>query len=231
MYGRAHRAPNTFERDFDDVGTSNTQAANPALGGETIDTMELVMDQRLGQNLHLRGSLYHWEMQGLVTLGTTTVIDPGTGDPIDVTQYQSGEDVEANGVELSADKTWDWGGRLRGSLSYQDVAYASGAGLDNSPQLLGKLNFSGPLAATGLRFGYELQYSSERQAIDGTDLGDYWLSNLQLSADKWMNGLEVSLGLYNLFDTHYEHPGSDINWQNALEQDGRSARLKLTYSF
>jgi iron complex outermembrane receptor protein len=182
-----------------------------------------VADHRVGKNLLLRGSLYHWVMQGLVTLGT----DPSSG----LSQYQSGPDVKADGVELSADRTWDGGSRLRGSLSYQDVSYASGAKLDNSPQLLGKLNFSGPLAATGLRLGYELQYSSERQAIDGTDLSGYWLSNLQLSTDKWVKGLEVSLGLYNLFDAHYEHPGSDINWQRALAQDGRSARLELTYSF
>jgi iron complex outermembrane receptor protein len=188
------------------------------------------MDHRINHSLLVRGSVYRWEMQGLVTLGTTTAVDPGTGT-VEISQYQSGEDVEATGVELSADKTWDWGGRLRGSLSYQDVAYASGDGLDNSPQLLGKLNFSGPLAATGLRFGYELQYSSKRQAIDGTDLDGYWLSNLHLSADKWAKGLEVSLSLYNLFDTRYAHPGSDINWQNALEQDGRSTRLKVSYQF
>ena len=51
-----------------------------------------------------------------------------------------------------------------------------------------------------------------------------------LSTDKWVKGLDVSLGLYNLFDTRYAHPGSDINWQNALEQDGRSARLKTGLS-
>ena len=221
LYGRAHRAPNVYERDFDDDGES--QIANPDLEGETIDTLELVIDQRVGRNLNLRGSLYQWSMQGLVTLGT----EPVSG----LSQYQTGEDVKARGVELSADKTWDWGGRMRGSLSYQDLAYKSGAGLDNAPQLLGKLNVSGPLASTGLRFGYELQYSSERQAIDGTDLDAYWLSNLQLSTDKWAKGLEVSLGLYNLFDTRYDHPGSDTNWQNALEQDGRSARLKLAYRF
>lgn len=220
LYGRAHRAPNAFERDYDDA---LTQVVNPALDGETIDTLELVMDYRVGQNLLLRGSVYQWSMQGLVTLGT----DPVSTLP----QYQSGEDVTSNGVELSADQTWNWGGRLRGSLAYQDVAHASGADLPNSPQLLGKLNFSGPLAATGLHFGYELQYSSERQAMDGTDLDGYWLSNLQLSTDTWAKGLEVSLGFYNLFDTRYEHPGSDINWQNALEQDGRSARLKVSYRF
>jgi iron complex outermembrane receptor protein len=218
LYGRAHRAPNVYERDFDD-GIS--EVANPDLDGETIDTLELVVDQRVGRKLHVRGSLYQWSMQGLVTLGT----EPVSGLP----QYQSGEDVQARGMELSADKAWDGGGRLRGSLSYQDVAYKSGAGLDNAPQLLGKLNFSSPLAATGLRLGYELQYSGERQAIDGTDLAGYWLSSLQLGTDKWVKGLEVSLGVYNLFDAHYEHPGSDTNWQNALEQDGRSVRLKMVY--
>jgi len=220
LYGRAHRAPNAYETDFEDAVS---QVANPSLEGESIDTLELVIDQRVRRNLNVRASLYHWNMRGLVTLGT----DPLSG----LSQYQSGEDIEANGVELSADTTWDWGGRLRGSLSYQDVAYASGAGLDNSPRFLGKLNLSGPLAATGLRFGYELQYTSERQAIDGSDLDGYWLSNLQLSSYTWVRGLEVSLGLYNLFDTRYEHPGADINWQNALEQDGRSARLKLSYRF
>lgn len=220
LYGRAHRAPNAFERDYQD-GVS--QVANPALAGETVDTMELVVDHRVSQNLNVRGSLYHWEMRGLVTLG----IDPVSG----LSQYQSGQDVKANGVELSADRTWDWGGRLRGSLSYQDVAYASGAALNNSPQLLGKLNFSGPLASTGLRIGYELQYSGKRQAVDGTDLNGTWLSNFQLSTGKWAKGLEVSLGLYNLFDARYAHPGADINWQKAIEQDGRSVRLKAVYHF
>jgi len=220
LYGRAHRAPNVFEHDYAD---GVTQVANPALNGETIDTLELVMDQRIGESLRLRGSLYHWKMTGLITLG----IDPVSG----LSQYQSGEDVKANGAELSADKTWEWAGRLRGSLSYQDVAFASGARLDNSPQLLGKLNFSGPLPATNLRLGYELQYYSKRQAIDGTKLDGYWLSNLNLIADKWAKRLEVSLGIYNLFDAHYAHPGSDINWQNAIEQDGRSVRVKLEYGF
>jgi iron complex outermembrane receptor protein len=218
LYGRAHRAPNVFEHDNED---GQTQDANPALGGETIDTLELVVDRRVGQSLLLRGSIYQWKMTGLITLG----INPDTGR----SQYQNGDDVNARGVELSADKTWDWAGRLRGSLSYQDVAFASGARLDNSPQLLGKLNFSGPLPATRLRLGYELQYYSKRQAIDGTQLDGYWLSNLNLIADKLAKGLEVSLGLFNLFDANYVHPGSQFNWQNTIEQDGRSVRVKLEY--
>lgn len=219
LYGRAHRAPNVFERDFN----YQSQVANPSLNGETIDTLELVMDQRVARDLNLRGSIYQWTMQGLVTLGT----DPVSSLP----QYQNGEAVKATGIEISADKTWDWGGRLRGSWSYQHTRYNSGTGLDNSPQWLGKLNFSSPLPVPGLRSGYELQYNSDRQAINGSQLDNYWLSNLNLTADKLLNGLEVSLGIYNLFDTRYEQPGSRNNWQTALEQDGRQFRLKVIYAF
>ena len=35
----------------------------------------------------------------------------------------------------------------------------------------------------------------------------------------------------NLFDKHYAHPGADSNWQNVLEQDGRSVRLAVSARF
>jgi iron complex outermembrane receptor protein len=220
LYGRAHRAPNAYERDYDD---GLAQIGNSALKGESIDTLELVLDQRAARDLGLRASVYWWTMHDLITLG----IDAASGIP----QYQSGGDVDAHGIELSGDKTWQWGGRLRGSLSYQHVRLADGSRLVNSPRLLGKLNFSGPVGVAGLRLGYELQYDSNRRAIDGSDLAGYAVSNLQLLADRWAKGLEVSLALYNVFDKRYSHPGADTNWQTALEQDGRSVRLKLAYRF
>ena len=76
-----------------------------------------------------------------------------------------------------------------------------------------------------------MQYNSRRQAIDGTWLPGYWLSNLNLTASKLARGLDVSLGVLNLFNQHYVQPGSDNNWQNALEQDGRSFRVRLDYRY
>ena len=220
LYGRAHRAPNAYERDYDD---GFAQIANPALKGESIDTLELVADQRVGSDLTLRGALYQWTMRDLITLG----IDSVSGIP----QYQSGDQVKAKGLELSADKTWAWGGRLRASVSLQDVAYAGGGALLNSPKLLGKLNLSGPLPWAGLRAGYELRYDGRRLTVGGSKLGSFAVSNLHLSTEAMANGLEVSLGIQNLFDKRYAHPGADTNWQNALEQDGRSVRLSATYRF
>lgn len=220
LYGRGHRAPNAYERDYDD---GLTLVANPALEGETIDTLELVADHRVNRDLSLRGSLYQWRMRGLIALG----VDPVSG----FAQYQSGEAVKARGLELSADKTWTTGARLRASVSLQDVAYAGGGALLNSPKLLGKLNLSAPLPLAGLRVGYEMRYDSQRLSLDGSKLGGYAMSNLNLSTEALAKGLELSLGIQNLFDKRYSHPGADTNWQNALEQDGRSARMSVTYRF
>jgi outer membrane receptor protein involved in Fe transport len=220
LYGRAHRAPNAFERDY---GDDISQVANPTLKGESIDTLELVADHRVSSDLNLRGSVYQWTMHDLITLG----VDPVSQVP----QYQTSGTANAKGIELSADKTWTSGARLRGSLSLQRARYAQGAVLLNSPQLLGKLGFSSPLPVAGLRLGYELQYDSARRTIDGSDTAGYAVSNLHLSTDKWVKGLELGLGIRNLFDKRYAHPGADTNHQNALEQDGRSVRLQAAYKF
>ena len=218
LYGIAHRAPNAYERYYDD---GVTQASNLALRGETIDTLELVADQRVSRNLTLRASVYQWTLLNPITLGT----DSASGLP----QYQPGETVEARGIELSADNTWDIGARLRGSVSAQDAAYSDGRELLNSPKVLGKLNLSAPLTVAGVRAGYELRYDSRRLTLDGTYLGGYVLSNFILSTDRIAPGLSLSLGIYNLFDKRYAQPAADTNWQNAFEQDGRSVMLKAVF--
>src|SRR5690606_32283913 len=220
LYGRAHRAPNAFERDYDDGATL---VGNADLQGEHIDTFELVTDHRLGEGMSLRASLYQWNMKHLITLG----LHPVNGIP----QYQSGEEITARGAELSADKTWTSGIRLRSSLSMQDVTYRDGEGLVNSPSVLGKANLSGMLPWSGIRASYELHYESRRLTNDGSHLGGFTLSNLTLSRNAGRKGLETSLGIYNLFDKHYATPGADSNWQNAFDQDGRSVRIKFGYQF
>jgi iron complex outermembrane receptor protein len=240
LYGNAYRPPNVFERDYSD---GQTQVSNFSLKGETIDTLELVADQRIGRDLTVRASLYQWTLKDLITLG----IDPVTG----LSQFQTGPTAQARGVELSGDRTWESGARLRGSLSIQEASYLHGGDLLNSPKRLGKLELSAPLPffnstgadATGanspranpiwanLRAGYEMRYDSRRLTDNGTELGGYVVSNLILSTDTLVRGLKVFLGFYNLFDKRYAQPAAVINWQNSFEQDGRSVQIKLSYGF
>lgn len=219
LYGRAHRAPNAYERDY---GDGKSQVANPSLQGETVNAWEAVLDHRFDPELALRASLYRWTTQDLIKLG----IEPLSG----LAQYRSGGSIRSQGLELSADKVWASGARLRGSVSLQDVDNPQGGRLPNSPQTLGKLNLSMPLA-WGWQAGYEFQYDSKRMSLAGTDLGGYAVSNLTLGTAKLADGVELWLSVYNLFDRRYAHPGSEINWQNAIEQDGRSASVKLVVRF
>lgn len=222
LYGRAHRAPNSYEREYND-GIS--QVSNPGLHSEAIDTAELVADYRPLQNINLRATAYAWDMHNLIALGT----DPVSG----FSQYQqTSKKVLARGAELSLDKTWDWGARLRGSFGIQN-AEQQDSHLVNSPYHLGKLNISTPISLmTGLRAGYELQYYGKRKTLDGTNADGYLLSNLNLVTDvQRVKGLEASLSFYNLLNEHYQHPAADTNWQNSFVQPGRTVRFRLDYRF
>jgi iron complex outermembrane receptor protein len=228
LYGNAYRPPNVYQRDY---GDGVTQTANPSLKGETIDTVELVADQRIGRDLTMRASLYQWTMKDLITLG----IDPLSG----LSQYQSGPSAEARGIELSADKTWDGGARLRGSFSLQRAGYMGGGELLNSPRRLGKIDLSTPVAETGISAAYEMRYDSARLSEDGTDvvdadtvkLGGYAVSDLILSTEALLQGLKLSIGVYNLFDKRYAQPAAVTNWQDSFQQDGRSVELKLSFRY
>lgn len=220
LVGRAHRQPNAYERDYDD---GFAVVANPALRGERVDTAELVADHRVGRDLALRASAYRWTMRGLIGLG----IDPVSGVP----QYQSGADVDARGVELSADKTWSGGARLRASASLQDVSGAGGQRPVNSPRLLGRVNAILPLPWAGLQAGVEWSYLGSRLTLDGSRLGGHALTNLHLRSAHLLPGLELGLTVTNLFDKAYAHAGADSNWQNALPADGRGVRLTAAWRF
>lgn len=220
LAGRAYRNPNAFERDFSD-GTS--QVANPALRGEGIDTLELMADHRLDAQTSLRASVYRWRMADLIGLG----IDPVSG----LTQYQSTGDVSSTGLELSLDRTWRGGSRLRGSLSLQQTLDADGAVVLNSPARLFKLLASMPLLSQAMNLAYEFHAESPRVTLDGTQLAGYGVSNLYLRWDTLAKGWELGLGISNLFDKSYAQPAADTNWQNALVQDGRSLRVQASYRF
>ena len=220
LYGRAHRAPNVYERDFDDVVS---QRRNLQLGGETIDTLELNWDQRVGDALTVRAAFYRWTLQGLIVQGVVAGTEIG--------QYQTGADVTAQGLELSADQLWPSGARLRASLALQKTHFADATLAVNSPRVLSKLHLSAPLPWAGLVVGYGVQHDSRRLSHDGRYLGGYVVSNLNLMTTALGRGVELSLAVRNLFDKRYAHPAGAGDWQNAIDQDGRSARAEILFKF
>ncbi len=217
LFGKAFRPPNVYEHDYSD-GVS--LVANSSLKGETIQTLELAGEYRASSSLVWRASAYRWAMNGLVTLG----VDPATG----LASYLNGGDVSARGLELGVESNWAGGGRLRSSVSTQAAHRADGLTQTNAPRWMGRLNLSEPLPGPRSTAALELRHDGTRLTNEGRTLAAHTLLNLSL-ATALAPGWELWLGVQNATGARYQHPGSRNTWQDALEQDGRSLRARLTW--
>lgn len=221
LFGTAYRAPNAYERFYAVPGVGG-QKANSNLRPERIRTGELAVEHLVHDGFRIGGSVFRYTVEDYIN----TTIDPADGLMV----FRNIDRVRATGFGAEAERVWSWGARLRASYSQQRAQDASGARLVNSPRHLAKLNASAPLPGGWLRAGAELQYTGPRRTLAG-DTGGFWLGNLNLTADRLAPGLEVSLGVYNIFNRRYADPGGTEHVQDAIRQDGRTLRLKLRYRF
>jgi len=224
IYGRAFRAPNSYELFYQDP---ISQTANPNLQPEKIDTYELTWEQSLAHGLRSAVSVYRYDIHGLIG----QVVDPNDASKL---IFENLEQVRAEGAEAEIEGRL--AARLDGRISYayQD-AYdvATGALLTNSPRHLAKLNLSMPLARDRFWASLETQYMSRRQTLQGPAAGAVGLTNLVFLGRFGKSGLSITAGAYNLFDKHYGDPGGDEHLPSVpvIPQDGRNYRFQLKYQF
>lgn len=216
MVGSAYRAPNAYERFYGDGDAS--QKANPALLPERIHSAELAASFRLGQDTRLGVSAYRNTVRNMID----QMQDPADGLYLFTNQPQ----VSARGMELSAERRWGSGYRLRGSLSRQHSRLTDGSELGNSPRLQGKLVMSAPLASGWVLAG-QWQAMSSRRSLSGQVAGA-GVVHLTVTSPR-LGGLgHLQLGLHNLGNHRYFDPASSAFVQDALAQDGRQIRLRWT---
>lgn len=72
---------------------------------------------------------------------------------------------------------------------------------------------------------------SQRKAVSGRKLGGFVTTNLTLYVQKLFKNFEISVSVYNHLDKKYADAASDEHPEDAIPQDGRNYRLKLTYLF
>ncbi|WP_298038327.1 TonB-dependent receptor [uncultured Desulfuromonas sp.] len=222
LYGEAFRAPSAYELYYHDGG--ETTKANPDLDPETIRTYEIVWEQYLGD--HLRGVLggFYYQIDHLINLKT----DPSD----DLLVFENIDEVRALGAEVELEGKWENGIEGRISYSFQETENKeTGSILSNSPKHLAKLNLLLPLVWDKVFIAVEERYTSSRKTVQGGEVGGFALTNLTLSSQDVLEGLELSASIYNLFDKDYSDPGSEEHIQDAIAQEGRTFRFKVTYLF
>ena len=123
---------------------------------------------------------------------------------------------------------------MRGRLAYSYVRAEdkeTGAWLANSPEHMINFNWIYPLIANQLFAGLDTKYISKRKTLSDSRTDDTVIANLTLTYENLVNNLDVQVGIYNLLDETYDHPGFLEHDQDTLEQDGRTVGVKLFYRF
>ena len=222
IYGTAFRAPNPYELFYEDDGIS--QKINSNLKPETIKSFELIGEFQFSDNIHLTASYFLNDLEDLIILAE---------DPEDeLLFFKNLGSATAKGVELELYGQWASGWNSTLSYTYQRAEDDDDNWLVNSPKHLAKLNLMFPLLGQGLLSGaLEVQYTSESLTLADNKTDEAFVTNLVFLSRKLLKGLAVSAGVYNIFDEEYSHPVSDAHEQDSIEQDGRTYRLKIDYTF
>jgi iron complex outermembrane receptor protein len=222
LYGQAFRAPNPYELYYTDGGL--TSKAPGTLKPETIKTYEVVLEQKLSDKLSGTVSAFQYKIEDVIE----QFDDPAD----DLLVFRNSDAIKANGIETALTGKWENG--LKGRASYSFVEAKddrTDSILINSPKHLAKLNLIAPVIKDKLFAGLELQYTSRVKTLADNKADDFFITNLTLTYENILKGLELSVGAYNLFDVDYGHPGAGEHTQDIIPQDGFSMRVKLTYRF
>jgi iron complex outermembrane receptor protein len=226
LYGGAFRAPNFYEQNDFYFG-DRVHALQP----EAIDTHEFVWERYFNDRLRTAVSTYWYKADRLIT----TALDDTSF--LGGTYVNQGE-VRAKGLEVEAQVRLRGESRALVSYAIQRAAdHETGDELPNSPRHMAKARVSlpGPFARSFVSI--EAQYLSSRTTFPRPDSGDGLYTGrvgaaatanvtlVQPLGRTW----ELTGGIRNLFDTKYSDPVSEQHLQESVEQNGRTARIGLTW--
>jgi outer membrane receptor protein involved in Fe transport len=217
IYGEAFRSPNVYELYY----SIPPNLPNPNLNSEKIRATEFVWEQGLASHLWFSTSAFHNDIDGLITQ------TPEGNDSLIFHNLQS---AASSGVELEVRGQMSSGLEGTASYSFQETKDdITNQLLNNSPRNLVELNLSQPLLKKRVSVSLDAQYRSRIQTLPGDSVSPFSVVNFTLLARNLGKHVDVSASIYNLLDKKYSDPSSGDTVQQAIPQDGRSFRLKMTW--
>ena len=184
----------------------------------------MVLEQYLGRGTRFTVGGYYYPLRQLIG----EEIEPVSGKMI----YQNRGSVDLQGLEFKLAKTWSGGVEASVQYSFQDLKDGHDAtALANVPKHLGGFKLSVPLLGKKLFASADVNYVSHRRTLAGNDVPGYVLPSFTLFSQNLKQHWKVSGSIYNAFNSMYGDPGAPEHRQDIIWQDGRTFRLKATYSF
>jgi iron complex outermembrane receptor protein len=217
LFGRAFRAPSAYELNTSYFGPDVVN-----LDPESIDTHELVWERYINDRLRTSISSYWYKAEKLITqIQADTYLQ---------TSFMNQGEVRAKGLEMEAQIRF--GGESRALVTY---ALQSATDeklqheLPNSPRHMFKARITVPGPTKRSFVSVEEQYLSSRETLSGARVGGAAVVNLTV-IQPLTRSWELFGTIQNMFDSKYEDPASNSQIQDAIPQNGRTARIGIRYS-
>jgi len=219
LYATAFSDPSVYQRFYT---TPGYVVGNPNLKPESMQSLDLTWEQRLGPNSRMTTSLYTFKLHNMEGVNSTS------------SQYLNYPEVTSRGLEFEFQQHWGNRASFRAGYTLQQATIASGS-LENVPRNMLHGNLAMPIFGSQWLAGLEAQLVGRRLTGDGNWVAGHGIVNANLtyqpSGQKW----DVSLGIYNLFDHRYADPvaldTTIAGPRDSMLQLGRNFRLKFTARF
>jgi outer membrane receptor protein involved in Fe transport len=137
--------------------------------------------------------------------------------------------ARAKGVELEAEVRSKRGLQIVGSYARQRTEDDSHEILTNSPQDMVKLRIGAPGPFARSFAAVEVQYLSSRRTILDTTVAGAAVVNATFSVPV-SRGFELIATIRNALDRQYSDPASDEHLVDAIQQNGRTARIGFRWN-
>jgi len=225
LYGSAFRVPNVYEAYYgNNTGSNGLYLLNPLLNPESTKNVEAVWEQKLGNRFQFSSDVFRDYISNLISLEE----DPLTG----LVMNNNAAKARSTGVEFEVGGRFSGG--LHGSLSYtftEAENQQTNHILVNSPRHIAKINLTAPLYRQRVFASMDGQYVDSRRSLAGNRVPAFPIFNVTLLGHALNKHWDLSGSVYNLFDRRYFDVAPQEDRQDALQEDGRNFRLKLTWNF
>ena len=223
LYGRAFRPPNLYEMFYSSPGYN---AANPDLTPEIIDTFEVAWERQFQDGWRTSLGGFYWTMADAMSDVSIS------GDTI---QTQNGDPLRAYGIEAEVQRRWASGASVRVHGSLTRAEDNEGNRLTHSPEWITGASLVIPVFNSKTFLAIEPQIVGPMTSDLGESTGPTFITNIVFTARDaaHVKGLELQLGLYNLFgnDARLPHNSESVHFQPTLNYPETELMLNITYRF
>ncbi|MCX7957612.1 MAG: TonB-dependent receptor, partial [Deltaproteobacteria bacterium] len=216
--GNAYRPPNIYEMYYND--NNRTQKAPENLKPEIIYQTELVYERSLSENLSLNISVYYTDMENMIGFET----DPRDGLII----AKNSSSVKIAGIEGRFAYNSP-SGEIAG-INY-NYSYPLNDFWNSFPSHLVKIRTAYPLLKSKLIPALSFNFISGTKTLGNNTLDSVFLCNLNFLYKGLSPNIDISAGIYNLFNQKYLVPASVEHDMDAIRQEGINFRINISGRF